>query len=165
MNKIKNFIKNNLVLVIMFPLGVIADQLSKFFATKYLVGKYITIIPKLFGFTYTLNEGAAWGSLSGQRILLSLISLFACVFVLIYYFKGRHKKITKVALSMVFTGAFGNMIDRITTGKVIDFIDFNIFVIFYDQFPIFNIADMFVTFGAILLLICIIFIEKEDLNG
>ncbi len=157
------FFKENKILCIMFPLAVLVDQLTKLWAIKYVKYHTIEIIKNFFGFIFVYNEGAAWGMAEGNRILLCGVSLLACVFILIYYFKNKNlKTITKTSLVMIFSGAFGNMIDRIATGKVIDFIEVNIFIIFNDVFPIFNVADLFITFGAILFAISIMFFEEED---
>ena len=74
-------------------------------------------------------------------------AFFRFILIGIYYFKVENGKFTKFGLSMVFTGAFGNLIDRALFGKVTDFIDFNFFAIFGSRFPVFNIADIFVKTG------------------
>ncbi len=159
----REFLKKNLFLLIIFPVGVIADQVTKVIAKNQLSGgKVITIIKDWFYFQLTYNEGAAWGTMAGQRWLLTGISLLACILIGVYYFKGKNHLLTKVGLSMVFTGAFGNLIDRALFGKVIDFIDFNFFKIFNSYFPVFNVADMLVTCGAIVLMISFIFLEKDE---
>lgn len=158
----KKFIKNNLLWLIMIPVGVIVDQISKIIVLKNLTST-ITIIKNLFYFRLTYNTGAAWSILSDKTWVLAIISIIACAGIAFYYFKGKYtSKWVKVALVMLFTGAFGNMIDRIFRGVVIDFIDFNFFILFNSTFPIFNIADMFVTVGAIVLIVGIIFFEKDS---
>ena len=157
-----SFIKKHRLFFIIFSVGVILDQATKIIARAYLPGKKIIIIKNLFSFWLTFNEGAAWSFLSGHRVLLVAVSLIACILIGFYYFKMDNGRVAKIGLSMVFSGAFGNLIDRALFGKVTDFIDFNFFAIFNSKFPIFNIADIFVTVGAAVLLIGIIFFEKDN---
>ena len=122
-----SFIKKHRTFFAVFAVGVLLDQLTKIIARAYLPGKTIVIIKNLFSFWLTFNEGAAWSFLSGHRVILVSISVVACILIGIYYFKVENGKFTKFGLSMVFTGAFGNLIDRALFGKVTDFIDFNFF--------------------------------------
>jgi len=157
----KKFNKSNLIWMIMVPLGILLDQLTKYFANIYLAnGEKIVIIKDFFSLTLVKNPGMAWGLLQNRFILTSL-SLICCIVIAIYYFKGKHCNLTKVALSMIFTGAVGNLIDRAFFGVVTDMLDINLFVFFGGEFPVCNIADLFVSYGAIVLAISVLFVEKE----
>lgn len=137
------------------------DQLTKYFSTRFLeVGNPIWVIKNFAGFYLTYNEGAAWSMASGQRILLSLISLAACVAIAVYFKLTKHTKGERIGLCILFAGAFGNLIDRAFFGKVCDMLYVNIFIMFGTEFPIFNVADLMVTAGAIILIFNWIFLEK-----
>jgi len=156
------FIKKNLLWIIMVPLGIGVDQITKVIAAKYLVGKPIDVLGDWGGFYYTENTGMAWSFLSDKTWLLAIISFVACIVIAYFYFKGKFKsKWTKISLVMLFIGALGNGIDRLFRGYVIDFIKFNFFKLFGGEFPIFNVADIFVTIGAIILIVALLFIEGD----
>ena len=111
-------------------------------------------------FYYTRNTGAAWSIMDGggwERILLLTVSILAMglmLFMLIRYYR-RHILLT-VSLAMVWGGAMGNMIDRIRLGYVVDFLSTE-----FIRFPTFNVADSFITVGAVLLAVYIIFFDAK----
>ena len=119
------------------------------------------IIPGLFDFVYVKNTGAAFSILSNNTGLLSIVSIVFCVGVLWYWYKTKPAgTLLKLSLCLLFAGALGNAIDRIFRGFVVDFISTA-----FMEFPVFNIADIAITFGAALLIIYFIFFDKEDENG
>lgn len=124
---------------------VVIDQLIK----QIMINKYITIIPNVLSFTYTKNLGAAFGIGSRYIVLLFSIVIIICML----YVLLKYKKIDKYYLPYTFilSGAFGNLIDRMIRGYVIDYIDVNIF-----NFPNFNIADICITLGIALLSVKVI---------
>lgn len=133
-------------------LGMILDQVTKLAAQLYL--NDFSIIPGFFRLTYVENKGAAWGMFSGNRIFLVMISVF--VLLLISRFIKKEKNITlfeTVSYGLLIGGIFGNLIDRIFRGYVIDFLNFNIFG--YD-FPVFNVADSIIVIAVILMFIEVI---------
>lgn len=143
--------------------GIIAlDQLAKILVTVFLDGTdCVHVIPYLFDFVYVKNTGAAFSILSDNTILLSVISVLFCVAVIVYWYKKRPEHILmKTALTLLFAGAFGNAIDRIFRGFVVDFIS----TAFMD-FPVFNVADISIVFGAIVLIIYMMFFDKEVEHG
>lgn len=128
-----------------FIIGIIiilVDQITKFF----MIDKYITIIPNFLNFTYTKNQGAAFGIGSNTIIMIaSIILILGLIFILVKY----SKKITcKIPFVIVISGAASNLIDRVFRGYVIDFIDVNLF-----NFPNFNVADICVTLGIFIIII------------
>ncbi|SMN11868.1 Lipoprotein signal peptidase [uncultured Candidatus Thioglobus sp.] len=132
---------------------IAADQLSKWLAYKNL-GIISTEITSFLSLTFTQNYGAAFSFLADQegwqRYFLSGVSLFASLAIIVWMLKTPTKhKATLVALTLILSGAIGNLIDRVNAGFVIDFIDFH-----YAgwHFPIFNFADIFISLGAILLI-------------
>ena len=140
------------ILIILSLLFLIIDQISKLLVMKNLtVNNSITIIKDFFYLTYTHNTGAVFSILLGKRIFLIIITIVVLVIIFNYIKKNKiTRKVELVSFSLVVGGSLGNLIDRIIHGYVIDFIDMKIFG--YD-FPVFNIADSFITIGVILLIL------------
>ena len=140
----------------MFLIGIIVaivalDQWSKWMIkTSYDLYHSEPIIQGFFHFTYVTNDGMAFGlSLPGGQFTLTTLSIIM-TFVLVYFFwleKNSHY-VMKLSLSLIISGALGNLIDRILAGKVIDFIHIKIGS--YWEWYIFNIADTSVSIGMIL---------------
>ena len=149
--------------LISFILLTAADQISKYIVNQSIaLHAQIKVIDGFFYLTNTRNTGAAWSMLPGGRIFfigMAAIVIIA-VFVYIYRLKDR-KNLLTVSLVLVASGAFGNMIDRILYGYVVDFLDFYIFG--YD-FPVFNFADCCLTIGVALIILDTLF-GKEQENG
>ena len=139
----------------------IIDQLSKAIISTYInLNESIIIIKNFFNLTYINNTGASWGMLKDSRIFLIIISIIA-IFIILRYMQS-FKKCTRNLLGFGFLlgGILGNLADRILFGYVKDFLDF---YIFNYNFPIFNIADIFIVIGVLLLIISIL--KGEDKNG
>ena len=138
--------------------SIILDQITKVIALNDL--KPIVSHPFIEGlieFRFTTNPGIAFGMLGGKGWLfipVSSIAIILVVFILIYYRK-KLSPLLSVALSMIAGGGVGNQIDRIFRGEVIDFLNFQ-----FIDFPIFNVADCFVTVGCVLAGISIIFFDR-----
>jgi len=127
--------------------GITFDQVTKIMAQLYLSD--FSIIPGFFHLTYVENNGAAWGMFSGNRLFLVMISVF--VLLLISHFIKKEKNITlcdSISYGLLIGGIFGNLIDRVFRGYVIDFLNFNI--LGYD-FPVFNVADSAIVIAVILM--------------
>lgn len=138
---------------------VLIDQISKIIVDNFLNAE-ITIIPNFFTITEVKNTGGAWGMFGGNSLILACISLI--VIIGLIRIINSDKKITKVDLlsySFILGGIIGNFIDRLVRSFVIDFLSFKIFK--YD-FPVFNIADIFIVIGVFLFIIITL---KEDKNG
>ena len=123
------------------------DQISKYILSvnyHYFLNKNLFI----FSFNYIRNYGAAFNIFEGNRIFLSTISVLSSL-ILIYFifFKNRLNLLDKYGLSLILAGSLGNGIDRIIKGYVIDFINLKLF-----DFPIFNIADIAINIGCIILI-------------
>lgn len=148
---------------IIIVITVLLDQITKIIAQSYLCGnEEVIAIPHVIGFTYVKNEGAAFGIFADNRwvfMIFSTVAIIIMMYVLIRS-KDRHPLFI-ISLSMLVGGGIGNMIDRIVRGYVIDFFKF-LFV----KFAVFNVADCFVTIGAILLAIYLIFMyDEKTLNN
>lgn len=144
--------------VILSVAMVALDQFTKALALSSLKGEPpVVLVDRILALRFVENSGAAWGMLSGQRILLLVAPVVGCSFLVYYYIKtrGRNSVLLMLGLSLIFAGGLGNLIDRaFRGGHVVDFIEF-IFV----SFPVFNVADICVTCGTVLLAIYLLFVE------
>ncbi len=140
---------------------IIIDQIIKIIITTNLeFAKSINVINNFFRITYLQNSGAAWSILSGNRIILILITVLAIF--MIYYFLIKDKKLNNidyVLYGTLFGGIIGNLVDRIRLGYVVDYLDFNFGSYHY---PVFNFADICIVLSTIILVLLNI---KEDKNG
>ncbi len=134
---------------------VFFDQITKHFASLCLQGgQTVTLIPRVISLRYHENSGAAWGILSDKRwvfMIISTIAILAIIAFMIYTRKQAQSKLLTVSLSFFLGGGIGNMIDRIRLEYVIDFLRFD-----FIEFPIFNVADSFITIGAGLMMLYLI---------
>jgi signal peptidase II len=137
-------------------LVVVLDQLSKAWIVSHMAyGGIRTLLPVL-DMTLRYNRGAAWSMLDSasgwQRWLLSGLAVVVGVGLLVWLrrLNGRTQKLLAVSLSLILAGALGNLLDRLHSGQVVDFI----LVHWHDaQFPAFNVADSAITIGAALMLL------------
>lgn len=138
---------------------IIIDQVIKLLVNSFMVyNTSIGIIKNFFYLSYVRNEGAAWSILSGNRILLILVAVFALLFI--YFILLKNKKLNKldiITYSLLIGGIIGNLLDRIIYGYVIDYLNF---YIFNYNFPVFNFADICIVISASLIIISI-FKEKK----
>lgn len=158
--KKKNYLKYIIYILSVFIL-ILIDQFSKILAVNNLKGKapYV-IIKDIFEFSYLQNQGAAWGMLSGKQTLFFILTLLVIIFLIYLLIKTPLNKkyfIIYIVNILLFSGAVGNFIDRISMGYVRDFIYFKLI-----DFPVFNIADCYVSISMILFAIVFIFIYKEQ---
>jgi signal peptidase II len=123
------------------------DRLTKILVSKYLsLHQSLPLVKGVFYLTLIHNRGAAFGILKNQLFLLVFSAVFTIILIYTDLLDNRVKRpfLYRFALSLIFAGALGNLIDRLFLGYVIDFLDFRIW-------PVFNIADSSITVGAILL--------------
>lgn len=139
------------------------DQLAKLWARGALKGKAdITVIPKLLSFSYLENRGAVWGIFQDKRLFLILLTAGIFLVLLFLYFKlpmTKHFTPARLLLVFIAAGGLGNIIDRIVFGYVTDFIRFD-----FIDFPIFNVADMYITVCEVVALILVFFVYRGDLG-
>ncbi len=137
------------------------DIISKLIIDNFFnLNETKVIINNFFSLTKVYNTGASWNILADHRFVLIIITLIILVLLFLYQNKFKENKRNILAFSLLYGGIIGNLLDRLIYGYVIDFLDFNIFG--YD-YPVFNIADICIVFGIILLVIAIL--KKEDENG
>lgn len=140
---------------------VVLDQFTKVLALQNLKGQEpITIIPDVFQLLYVENRGAAFGILQNKQwvfLIITAIVLAALIWALPRMSRERHFLPLRLCLCFIGAGAVGNMIDRIFWGYVVDFFYFKLI-----DFPVFNVADIYVTTSAIVLIFLIVFLYKEE---
>lgn len=146
------------IVIIAAFLLIAGDQISKYFVDLSVkpIGNF-EIIPGFFSFSYLENRGAALGILQDQRWLFIVLTVVLCAGIVacLFVFK-KHTKWSYAALGLILAGGVGNLIDRIFRGYVIDFIYFHFFP--YK----FNLADCFVTVGAILMIIAVLLYDNDS---
>ncbi|MDP8261970.1 MAG: signal peptidase II [Candidatus Ancaeobacter aquaticus] len=147
--KMHNFSARRIYIIVLCVLFL--DQLSKYFANKYLIlHKSVSLIDGFFDITLIHNTGAAFGILIEHTILLICISVVSLIVLIIVGLSsmGRDPYVN-TALGLICGGAAGNLIDRIFHGFVIDFLDFHIHNY---HWPAFNLADSSICIGTVFLL-------------
>lgn len=139
----------NLIFATTSVVLVTIDQVSKYLVRIYLKGKSLVIIKSFLSLTFVRNEGAVFGLFQGTRFVLILLSLIALAIILLIFKKVKFSLTFVFALSLVFAGVLGNLIDRIFLGYVTDFINIG-------KWPVFNVADTSIDFGIVLLIISVL---------
>ncbi len=146
--------------------GILLDQITKLIVSSEMVlYDSIPVIEDVFHITYILNDGAAFGMLDDQRWIFIVVSTIAIIAFSLYLYLGHaDSALFGISMAMVISGGIGNMIDRLALGAVVDFIHcpfvkypkFTELGVVWSDFPVFNVADSFVTVGAVLLIISLI---------
>ena len=142
-------------------IGIILDQLIKFIVRSHMeVLQTISVIPHFFAITYVQNSGAAWGILGNATILLVLIS-FVCFYLLLKFIQKEKNmnRLKIIAFGFILSGIIGNLLDRLFYHSVTDYLDFTIFSY---HFPVFNLADIMIVVGGILVFIEIVRSEVNE---
>jgi signal peptidase II len=139
---------------------IIADQFTKYIAkTRLMPLDNVDLIPGYFSLSYVENRGAAFGLFQNNKMLLVGVTAIVILFIFYYLIKNRGMNIyLKLSLVMITAGAIGNLIDRIFLGYVVDFFHFYIKSVF--DWPVFNVADISVVCGTILLSIVLLFVKE-----
>tara|TARA_Y100000589_G_scaffold138912_1_gene132828 strand:+ start:543 stop:998 length:456 start_codon:yes stop_codon:yes gene_type:complete len=135
---------NYLVIIIFF---CILDQLSKIYVTSNL-HKFLNKDFLIFTIDLVRNYGAAFNIFSGNRLFLSLISIISTILLSYFIFINENKLINKYGLSFIIAGSIGNGLDRVFDGYVVDFIKIK-----FIDFPVFNIADIVINVGVLILVV------------
>ena len=158
--KEKSHVKYYIFAILALIFLVALDQWTKILATTHLMEEPLVLLTDVFELRYLENRGSAFGMLQNQRVLLLVVSMGVMVISALYFAKlPWNNKMSTLRILIVFivAGGLGNMIDRIRLGYVIDFFYFKLI-----NFPIFNVADIYVTVSIILLFILILFFFKEE---
>lgn len=149
-----------LLSIIIIVIGVVLDQFTKNLAVTHLQDAPIPIIENVFELQYLENRGAAFGMMQNQQLFFVVVGVIMLVLFSYMYVKMPHTKRflpLRACFVAITAGAIGNMIDRLALNYVIDFFYFKLI-----DFPIFNVADIYVTCATFALAFLIIFYYKED---
>jgi len=130
---------------------VVLDQLSKFIIkSQFSPGQSLPVIKNIFHLTLVYNTGIAFGLFKNQAVVFIMLSIVAIALIIINILsegkKQQADQLNWIGLSLILGGALGNLIDRLSLGFVVDFLDFRVW-------PVFNLADSCITIGVILILI------------
>ena len=148
-----------LFMVLMVAGIVAADQLSKLWVLGNIpLHTHIDGLAGVFHLTYVQNTGAAFSSFQGMRWLFAVIFIIFTLGVIWEFSKKRMPFTTfdRWCIAVVFGGGLGNMIDRVRLGYVVDMIQVD-----FMSFPVFNVADCFITCGCIALMVSLVFFNKD----
>lgn len=138
----------NRKIVIIGIIALVIDQITKSLMQIYDV--HFNIINEFLRLNYIQNTGAAWSILEGKQYLLIGITILMLILVYNMSFSFDNNKLINFTFGILFGGIIGNLFDRVLYGMVRDFIDINVFGY---NFPVFNIADMLIVLGVVILLI------------
>lgn len=147
-----------LILTLFSAVIVAIDQLTKFLVVENIpLYADVPLLPGVVQLTYAQNTGAAFSILQGQQWLFSLMFAVLTAAILWAYFKKAFpfSKFEWFCIAAVYAGGLGNMIDRLRLGYVVDMIETQ-----FIDFPVFNVADSFITCGCIALMVSLIFFNK-----
>lgn len=154
-------VKSNIWGFLLFAIAVFADQIAKMLAVSVLKGNAaVSIIPRVFELQYLENHGAAFGLFQNRQIIFVVIAAVILIAGIIFYQNlpaDRRFLPLKFCTVCIAAGALGNMIDRVRIGYVVDFFYFSLI-----DFPIFNVADIYVTVATALLVVLVLFYYKEE---
>jgi len=143
----------------LFALGIVGlDQLTKYLTVVHIpLHGEVPFLPGFLRLTNLRNTGAAFSMLEGQSWLFILVFVILTVLILVEYFKVPmpFTKLERWCIAAIYGGGVGNMLDRIFRGYVVDMIETE-----FISFPVFNVADCFITCGCILLMVHIVFFNK-----
>lgn len=154
-------LKRIMTALVSFAALILFDQWTKALAVNHLMDQDpFVLIEGVFQLRYLENRGAAFGMMQGQKTFFLITAVIAVAMIAYAYFKlpweKRFHPLRAIGL-FIAGGAIGNMIDRVVLGYVVDFFYFELI-----DFPIFNVADIYVTCATILLAILILFYYKEE---
>lgn len=136
------------------------DQWTKYLAASGLT-EPIPLWAGVFELQYCENRGVAFGMLQGQRWVFIPLTLLVVGLLAMMLFRSewRRSRVFCISAALIIAGGIGNLIDRIFRGYVTDFLYFKLI-----DFPIFNVADCYVTVGAVLLFVYLLFLNKDSEN-
>ena len=143
----------------LFAAGIVAvDQITKFLTVAHIgLYQHVEMLPGVLGLTYVQNTGAAFSYFEGMQWLFAVIFLIFTGLILWEYFKKPQPftRLERWCIAAIYGGGLGNMIDRLRYGYVVDMIKTE-----FMEFPVFNVADCFITCGCIMLLVHLVFFNK-----
>ena len=153
-------LKKALICLIPAALLVLIDQITKYLAETHLTGGAVPIIPGVFELQFLRNTGAAFSMLEGKQIFFIVLTVAFLVFAFWFYMRipeTRRMRALRICVVFLIAGAVGNLIDRILFRSVRDFFSFVLI-----HFPIFNVADIYVSVTAVVLFALVIFRYRDE---
>ena len=139
---------------------VALDQWTKVLALRHLAGHTsVDVIPGWIRLTYVENRGAAFGIFQGRSFILGIFSTIAAILIIWLYGRipvGKDTVLARICLILILAGAIGNQLDRLIRTFVVDMIEYYLF-----SFPVFNVADMMIVIGGILMIVLAFFFPKQ----
>lgn len=154
--------------VFLLPMIIIAlltaiDQLTKYMVqTSLQLYESKTVIDGLLSFTYVQNKGMAWGLFQGKIPVFAIVTVIIMILsfrVLYNVVDNKRYRYVKYVVITIIAGGLGNFIDRVTLGYVVDF-----FEVEFVEFPVFNVADIYVTLGMFAMMIALFVYKNEELD-
>ena len=143
----------------LFAVGIVAaDQITKLLVLAEIpLFGHVDAVPGLFHLTYVQNTGAAFSSFEGMRWMFVVLFIILTVLIFVEYFKKPMPFTTfeRWCIAAIYRGGLGNVIDRVRLGYVVDMIEVD-----FINFPVFNVADCFITCGCIAMIVHLIFFNK-----
>ncbi len=153
--RLMNFIEHNLALVLIAITVIIVERVVKFYITENLnLGESIPVLGSFLMITRTENIGGGFGVMAGQSAVFIGAAVLVLALIIYFYNKIIYDRLLVFASAFILAGTVGNMMDRIFFGHVIDYIDFSFW-------PTFNLSDLALTTGAVLLIIYMYFWQQE----
>lgn len=151
--------KSNVKLLSWSVIIIMIDQVTKFLVKHNMqLSESISIIGDVLRLTYIKNPGMAFGILIGGRLFYTVFASLACVVMVFYLLRLKPENFwARFALASILGGAVGNLIDRLRYSEVVDFIDVRII-----RWPVFNIADIAITIGMVILIGVVIFEKNRE---
>lgn len=159
----KRFFSKNMMIIAPVLVAVLTalDQWTKTLAVQHLKGQEPFIIwNRVLEFRYHENTGAAWGMLKEQQVLFYILTIIFCIVVLVEIYRLRRDiryMPFNYTLILVLAGALGNFIDRVLNQFVVDFIYVKLI-----DFPIFNLADCYITISVVILVLLMFFYYSDE---
>ncbi|MBA0017575.1 MAG: signal peptidase II [Pseudolactococcus laudensis] len=144
-------------LPIVIILGLVLDQVVKMAVVNNIgLSEQKPVIKGVLSLTHLRNNGAAWSILEGQQWFFVLTTVLVLAVAIWFWLKNLSKNWYAIGLTLIISGALGNFIDRVRQGYVVD-----MFQLDFINFPIFNVADILLSIGFVVLFIGIL-IEKDE---
>ena len=152
----------NRKIFIVSVISLFLDQISKIIVSVFLNFESLVIIPHFFSLHYLENYGAAWSIFNYRVEFLIFVSFIALFILFRYLYSFKLNTRNNIAFGLLFGGICGNLIDRLFIGYVRDFLSFKLF---HYNYPVFNLAGVFIVIGVFLLIIAIFKGEDKRENG
>lgn len=154
--------KNKIILISLVSFWI--DQIIKYLVLKNIIN--LTLIPNFLSLIYVENEGVAFSMLKGNTFFIILVSILLIILLMYelnknYILKNKDKPVINICYGILFGGILGNLFDRIFRGYVIDYLSIRAFGYL---FPVFNLADVLITVGVILMIIITVKDEKNKVK-